>query len=113
VVAAGAVPGRYSFAGMPVELRVDGSVYQVNGSSLAGSALKLDDAVRNVVAWGIATPDEAVAMASTHALACIADALAGAGITLPESAIEWSPDLRVRSVRVGNERRDFAAEAAA
>lgn len=113
VVAAGAVPGRYSFAGMPVELRVDGSVYQVNGSSLAGSALKLDDAVRNVVAWGIATPQEAVAMASTHALACIADALAGAGITLPESAIEWSPDLRVRSVRVGNERRDFAAEAAA
>ena len=52
-------------------------------------------------------------MASTHALACIADALAGAGITLPESVIEWSPDLRVRSVRVGNERRDFAAEAAA
>lgn len=113
VVAAGAVPGRYSFAGMPVELRADGSVYQVNGSSLAGSALKLDDAVRNVVAWDIVTPAEAVAMASTHALACIADALAGAGITLPENAIEWSPDLRVRSVRVGDERRDFATEAAA
>lgn len=113
VVAAGAVPGCYSFAGMPVELSADGSVHQVNGGSLAGSALKLDDAVRNVVAWGIATPDEAIAMASAHALACIADALAQAGITLPESAIEWSPDLRIRSVRVGNERRDFAAGAAA
>ena len=113
VVAAGAVPGRYSFAGMPVELSADGSVHQVNGGSLAGSALKLDDAVRNVVAWGIATPKEAVAMASTHALACIADALAGAGIALPESAIEWSPELRIRSVRIGDEHRDFAAGAAA
>lgn len=113
VVAAGAVPGRYSFAGMPVDLTVDGSVHQADGGSLAGSALKLDDAVRNVVAWGIVTPEEAVAMASTHALACIADALAKAGITLPESAVDWSQDLQIRSVRVGNERRDFAAGAAA
>lgn len=112
VVAAGAVPGRYSFAGMPVDLAADGSVRQPGGASLAGSALKLDDAVRNVVGWGIATPEGAIAMASTHALACIADALAQAGITLPESAIEWSPELRIRSVRIGNERRDFAAVAA-
>ena len=113
VVAAGAVPGRYSFAGMPVDLAADGSVRQPGGTSLAGSALKLDDAVRNVVAWGIATPDEAVAMASTHALACIAGALAGAGISLPESTIDWSPDLHVRNARIGSERREFAAGAAA
>jgi N-acetylglucosamine-6-phosphate deacetylase len=113
VVAAGAAPGRYSFAGMPVDLAADGSVRQPGGVSLAGSALKLDDAVRNVVAWGIATPKEAVAMASIHALACIADALARAGITLPESVIEWSPDLCIRSVRIGDEHRDFAAGAAA
>lgn len=113
VVAAGAVPGRYSFAGMPVDLAADGSVRQPGGASLAGSALKLDDAVRNVVAWGIATPAQAVAMASTHALACIAGALARAGITLPESALAWSPDLRIRRVSIGNECRDFAAGAAA
>ncbi|MFJ5368382.1 N-acetylglucosamine-6-phosphate deacetylase [Bosea sp. CER48] len=113
VVAAGAAPGRYSFAGMPVDLAGDGSVRQPGGASLAGSALKLDDAVRNVVAWDIATPEEAIAMASRHALACIAGALAKAVITLPECAIEWSPDLRIRQIRIGDERRDFAAGAAA
>jgi N-acetylglucosamine-6-phosphate deacetylase len=113
VVAAGAAPGRYSFAGMPVDLAEDGSVRQPGGTSLAGSALKLDEAVRNVVAWGIATPEEAVAMASTHALACIAGALATAGIDLPESEVDWSPELRVRSVRIGDLTRDFAAHAAA
>jgi len=113
VVAAGAQPGRYNFAGMPVDLAADGSVRQPGGASLAGSALKLDDAVRNVVAWGLATPEEAVAMASTHALACIAAALQAVGVALPESEIEWSPELHVRSVRIGDLTRDFAAHAAA
>jgi N-acetylglucosamine-6-phosphate deacetylase len=113
VVAAGAAPGRYSFAGMPVDLAADGSVRQPGGVSLAGSALKLDDAVRNVVAWGIATPEQAVAMASTHALACIAGALARAGISLPQSEIAWSPELRVASVRLGEITHEFAATAAA
>lgn len=113
VVAAGAAPGRYSFAGMPVDLAADGSVRQPGGVSLAGSALRLDEAVRNVVAWGIATPEEAVAMASTHALAAIAGALETAGIVLPESAIDWSPELRVARLRVGDVTRDFAATAAA
>jgi N-acetylglucosamine-6-phosphate deacetylase len=113
VVAAGAAPGRYSFAGMPVDLSADGSVRQPGSTSLAGSALKLDDAVRNLVAWGIATPAEALAMASTHALACIAPALSSAGIALPDSAVDWSPDLRIRRVGIGGERRDFTAGAAA
>lgn len=113
VVAAGAAPGRYSFAGMPVDLAADGSVRQPGGVSLAGSALKLDEAVRNVVAWGIATPEQAVAMASAHALACIADALARAGIALPPSEIEWSPEQRVRRVRIGDITCDIAAPAAA
>lgn len=113
VVAAGAEPGRYSFAGMPVDLAADGSVRQPGGVSLAGSALKLDDAVRNVVGWGIATPGEAVAMASTHALAAIAIALEKAGIALPENEIGWSPELRVVQARVGDVIREFAATAAA
>lgn len=113
VVAAGAQPGRYNFAGMPVDLAADGSVRQPGGASLAGSALKLDDAVRNVVSWGLATPEEAVAMASTHALACIAAALQAAGVALPRSEIEWSPELHVHSARIGDLTRDFAAHAAA
>jgi N-acetylglucosamine-6-phosphate deacetylase len=113
VVAAGAEPGRYSFAGMPVDLAADGSVRQPGGVSLAGSALKLDDAVRNVVAWGIATPEEAIAMASSHALAALAGALEKAGIILPDSEVVWSPDLRVAHVRVGDVARAFAASAVA
>ncbi|MDX3809758.1 N-acetylglucosamine-6-phosphate deacetylase [Bosea thiooxidans] len=113
VVAAGAEPGRYSFAGMPVDLAVDGSVRQPGGVSLAGSALKLDEAVRNVVAWGIATPGEAVAMASTHPLAAIAGALEKAGIVLPENEIAWSPELQVTRARIGDITREFAASAAA
>lgn len=113
VVAAGAVPGRYDFAGMPVDLAADGSVRQPGGASLAGSALKLDDAVRNIVAWGIASFKEAVAMASTHALAALAPALAAAGIALPESELAWSDDLRVERVSLGAIQRDYTAGQAA
>lgn len=113
VVAAGAVPGRYDFAGMPIDLAADGSVRQPGGASLAGSALKLDDAVRNIVAWGIASFEEAVAMASIHALAALVPALTAAGIALPESELTWSDDLRVERVRLGAILRDYTAGQAA
>lgn len=109
VVAAGARPGRYSFAGMPVDLSADGSVRQPGGSSLAGSALKLDDAVRNIVGWGIASFRDAVAMASTHALTALAPALAASGIALPDSEIDWTAEMRVARVRVGDVSRGDAA----
>ncbi|WP_260320331.1 hypothetical protein [Peribacillus simplex] len=35
------------------------------GGSSAGSALQLKDAVKNVVQWGVATPEKAIYMAST------------------------------------------------
>src|SRR5690606_25432739 len=57
VLAAGAPPGRYRFAGMAIEHAPDGVVRVPGASNLAGSALTLDEAVRNVVDWGIATPD--------------------------------------------------------
>jgi N-acetylglucosamine-6-phosphate deacetylase len=113
VVAAGAKPGRYDFAGMPVDLAEDGSVRQPGGLSLAGSALKLDDAVRNLVAWGIAPFEQAVAMASSHALAALAPALAAAGITLPQSELTWSSGLRIEHVRAGDVARSYPAEQAA
>jgi len=105
VVAAAAPPGRYRFAGMDVELVADGSVRQGEGL-LAGSALCLDQGVRNLVAWGIATPGEALAMASSHPLAAIAPALAAHGLTLAESEVEWSDELFVQRVQLaGLERR--------
>lgn len=107
VVAAAAEPGRYRFAGMAVESDADGSVRLPGSASLAGSALRLDRAVRNCVAWGLATPEEAVAMASEHARAALEPALRAAGIALPESEIDWSPELAIRHVRVGDIERRY------
>ncbi len=101
VAAAGAPPGRYGFAGMAIEGAVDGSVRLPGTGTLAGSALTLDAAVRNVAGWGIASPQEAVAMASTAPLALLAPALQAHGLTLPHGAVEWD-DLRVASCRVGD-----------
>lgn len=108
VVAAAAPAGRYHFAGMAVDRMADGSVRQGDGL-LAGSALCLDEAVRNVVAWGIATPEQAFAMASRHALAAIRPALSAHGLALAEAEVEWSDDLVVRRVRLAGQERRYDA----
>lgn len=70
--AADTPPGLYDFAGMRIEHAPDGSVREPGGHGvLAGSALRLDLAVRHVVAWGIAGFAEAVAMASSHPAALL------------------------------------------
>jgi len=56
VLAAAAPPGRYRFAGMEVDRDAAGVVRQPWANHLAGSALELHAAVRNVVHWGLATP---------------------------------------------------------
>ena len=85
VAAAAAPPGRYAFAGMAIEGLADGSVRTPGTGTLAGSALTLDQAVRNVVAWGIVAAQEAVAMASTVPAACMG---------LPASGrVRWSATL--------------------
>jgi N-acetylglucosamine-6-phosphate deacetylase len=102
--AAAAAPGRHAFAGMAIERAQDGSVRLPGRSTLAGSALTLDDAVRNVVAWGIAAPAQALRMASANPLSVLAAALETHGIGLQPSEVEWSPDLHPHSVRVGGTR---------
>lgn len=106
VVAAAAPVGRYRFAGMIVDRAADGSVREETGG-LAGSALLLDQAVRNVVAWGIATPAQAFAMASDHALAAIRPALSAHGIALTKGEVEWSDELFVRRVRIADQERHY------
>jgi N-acetylglucosamine-6-phosphate deacetylase len=78
---------------MTIEHTVDGSVRIPGTTTLAGSALTLDQAVRNLVAWDLASPETALAMASTHPNAIIASALAHHGIVLPPSRVAWTPDL--------------------
>jgi N-acetylglucosamine-6-phosphate deacetylase len=78
---------------MTIQHAEDGSVRVPNNTTLAGSALMLDQAVRNVVAWNLADPTTALAMASTHPNALIATALAHHGIALPATTVSWSGSL--------------------
>lgn len=91
--AAAAPPGLYRFAGMSIEHAADGSVRVPGGDVLAGSALCLDQAVRNLVAWDLASPAEAIRLASANPAALLAPSLAARGIRLPQAAVTWSPAL--------------------
>ncbi|HEY1413056.1 MAG TPA: hypothetical protein VGF36_13000, partial [Rhodopila sp.] len=91
--AAATPPGLYRFAGMTIEHAPDGSVRVPGSATLAGSALTLDQAVRNLVAWNLADPETALAMASAHPNALLAPSLAHHGIALPTATVIWTEDL--------------------
>ena len=95
VAGAAAPPGLYPFAGMTVERSTDGSVREPGAAHLAGSALTMDQAIRNVVGWSLATFAEAVAMASTTPRTALAAALAKRNRTPSTGTVTWSSDLRV------------------
>lgn len=113
VAGAAAAPGHYGFATMQIERRPDGSVRQAGTNLLAGSALCLDQAIRNIVGWAIATPMEAIAMASIHPYAVLQPALAAHGLAPATAKVEWSDDLRVMAVQSGQITRHFDGAAAA
>jgi N-acetylglucosamine-6-phosphate deacetylase len=99
--AAGAPPGQYRFAGMAIEHSADGSVCVPGATVLAGSGLQLDQAVRNLVTWGLADPAAAVALAADRPAALLADAFAAHGCELPESEVIWSAGLNPAHIKVG------------
>ena len=63
VAAAGTGPGRYRLATQ--DIIVDDHAARLADGTLAGSTLTLDRAVRNILEWTPATPDQALRMAST------------------------------------------------
>jgi len=95
--AAAAPPGLYRFAGMAIEHTTDGSVRIPGTAILAGSALTLDQAVRNLIAWNLVDAATALAMASTNPNALLVPALAHHRITLPATKVTWTHDLRPNS----------------
>jgi N-acetylglucosamine-6-phosphate deacetylase len=107
VAAAAAPAGTYAFAGMKVDRSEDGTVSRSGATGLAGSSLRLDDAVRNLVHWNIATFGQAVEMASERLLQVLAPVLTAHGVKLADSEVEWSRSMNVTRVRVGNEERIF------
>ena len=91
--AADTAPGMYEFAGMRIEHAADGSVREPGSDVLAGSALTLDRAVRNVVGWGFACGADAVAMASSHPAALL-------GMTAVLGQVVWDERLFPRQIEV-------------
>lgn len=108
VAGAAAAPGQYRFAGMAIERTQAGAIRLPSGA-LAGSALCLDQAVRNLVAWGLATAEQALALASTRPLALLAPALAAHGLPAPAGEVVWRADLTVGQVRIGPIERHYGA----
>lgn len=102
VLAAAAEPGAYRFAGMDVISNENGSVSVPGGSGLAGSALQLDQAVRNIVNWSIADPDAAFLMASKQARYAIASSLNHVGISMDPGKIEWNSGLEPKVLVTSN-----------
>lgn len=63
---AGSPPGVYKFMGLDVEVREDATIRSVGSPYLAGSNLKLADAIGNIVKFADATFSEAVCMATVN-----------------------------------------------
>jgi N-acetylglucosamine-6-phosphate deacetylase len=107
VSAAATGPGLYPFAGMVVEHASDGSVRLPGSRYLAGSALTLDAALRNLVNWNLAAPEQAVLMASHNPRDLMLSALRNFSIEDAVGEVIWSPELRPLKVSVGPLRRTF------
>lgn len=63
---AGSPPGVYKFMGLDVEVREDATIRSVGSPYLAGSNLKLADAIGNIMTFADATFSEAVCMATVN-----------------------------------------------
>jgi N-acetylglucosamine-6-phosphate deacetylase len=98
---AAAPVGTYEFAGMSIERAADGTVRTPGSPTLAGSALCLDQAVRNIVDWGLAPEASAIAMASDHPAAALQPTLDHHGVQRPDSWVEWTDDLRPIAISIG------------
>ena len=107
VAGAAAPPGLYALAGMAVERQGDGAMRLPGTATLAGSALTLDQAVRNVIDWGFATREQALAMAGAHPLAAIDAALRAHDVAPAPGETTWRDDMTVARARVGDIERQF------
>lgn len=102
VVAAAAPPGRYRFAGMEIERNGDGVVRAPGAIGLAGSALRLDAAVRNLVEWGITDVAVALRMASEQPRAALAYSLSHYRIQLIPGQVRWNAALEPEVLAPGS-----------
>ena len=101
---AGMPPGRYLLGGQPVELPPGGGAPVRPGGTLAGSALRMDQAVGNAVAVGLGLP-EAVAAATRIPADLIGRPDLGRLAAGAAADLAWlGDDLRARATWVGGEQ---------
>lgn len=106
MTATGLGPGDYGLSGQTV--RVDETSARLADGTLAGSILTMDEAVRNLVAWGIASPGEALHMATAVPARLLGDATRGAIVPGRRADLAlWSDDLVLTRTLVGG-RQVFA-----
>jgi N-acetylglucosamine-6-phosphate deacetylase len=102
--AAGLAPGTYGLGGQ--EVTVDATSARLANGTLAGSIVTMDQALRNVVSWSIASLPEALHMATAEPARVIGEADRG---VIRAGAIAdltiWSDDLNVLETIVGGETR--------
>ena len=89
---------------MTIQRTADGSVVIPGSTTLAGSALCLDQAVRNLISWKLADPGTALSMASVQPAALLAPALAWSGVAARAGCVTWSQDYRPIDVTVDGRR---------
>ena len=104
---AGMMPdGDYMLGELPVYVK-DGMARLKDGDNLAGSILQLNVAVKNVVDWNAATPEEAIMMAS-YVPAKSANVLDKCGLIAPDKAADFivlNPDMTLSETYLNGKSR--------
>lgn len=101
--ATGLATGTYGLAGQPVY--VDEQSARLGDGTLAGSVLTMDEAIRNLVAWGEVTPAEALYMATVVPARLLGDTSRGAIIPGRRADLTlWNDDLTILETIVGGTR---------
>jgi len=93
VLGAAADPGKYTFAGMGVERTHEGKMVQPGRTMLAGSALCLDQAIRNTMAWTGLGAETALAMASSAPRRALTRTMQHYGIAVEGGHVRWASDM--------------------
>ena len=108
MMAGGMPDGNYNLGEFPVVVK-DGTA-RLESGNLAGSILKLKEAIKNVVDWGIATPEQAIMMATfVPAVSCKIDDKCGS-IAKGRAAdfIVLTPDMNLQATYLDGVERYHA-----